>query len=437
MSILDNNGVPPSAKLYIAAKGVHSVSVFALLAKNDADFKTYMIDPFVNGVTIQGIDYKCFEDPNIVEAYMTAAWEECQHSRKEQAVQQQLALQNTLSTSPGPQQMSLPTTQQQQQTITSTRTPKELSPGTWAAQIKKYEDVTLDNVKRIFPSQLLIGAEEVLARMLHERTVTTCYTPVKLGEIISNRSLRKDGKVNEYAVTKQDRVLGITARGEDLTFKREPDFDPKSQWQLLDGIEATMFAMIFCEWGSEPSIRKWCEHFNGLLRKHAHNLGAVKEAWDTMSWKLALDMRNGITFDLSTDNMLKDISLWLEFFMTSPSPRKRTFSAHNEGKGQPPKTKTKTPKGASKGAGSGKGSSVSKWSQPFNAWQQATPAPAKETAPCRDFQLGRCTRGANCMYDHSCTTCLKKGHGSQECRSQNNSKGSGKGQTKGNKGKKP
>ena len=56
-----------------------------------------------------------------------------------------------------------------------------------------------------------------MRRMLHERLVTNCFTPVKLGEIIGRRSLRKDGKVNEYAVTKHDKVLGISARGDDLT----------------------------------------------------------------------------------------------------------------------------------------------------------------------------------------------------------------------------
>ena len=65
------------------------------------------------------------------------------------------------------------------------------------------------------------------------------------------------------------------------------------------------------------------------------------------------------------------------------------------------------------------------------------PAPAKEASHSRDFQMGRCTQSPDCIYSHSCETCLKKGHGSQDCRSQSSPEGLGKGQNKGNKGKKP
>ena len=231
-------------------------------------------------------------------------------------------------------------------------------------------------------------------------------------------------------MTKHDKILGISARGDDLTFKTEPDFDPKSQWQLMDGIEASMFAMIFCEWGSETSIRKWCDHFSSLLRKHSQNLGAVKEAWDTLSWQLALDMRQGVTFDLSTSNMMKDVSLWLEFFVTAPSRKRPLDSKYNNPFS--PQKKLKGNKGSGKGKGKDHGRNLTlalnyqqpQQTKPFNAWPSPAPANSSPTVLCKDFQTGRCSRGASCRFNHACGTCNRKGHGAHECRS---GKGKGKG----------
>ena len=51
-----------------------------------------------------------------------------------------------------------------------------------------FENRLLDGKRRTFPVQELLGAEEVLARMWFEHTVTKMYTPVTLGEIVCRRT---------------------------------------------------------------------------------------------------------------------------------------------------------------------------------------------------------------------------------------------------------
>ncbi|OLP87851.1 hypothetical protein AK812_SmicGene30888 [Symbiodinium microadriaticum] len=51
-----------------------------------------------------------------------------------------------------------------------------------------FEDRLLDGKSRTFPVQELLGAEEILARMWFEHTVSRMYTLVSLGEIVSRRT---------------------------------------------------------------------------------------------------------------------------------------------------------------------------------------------------------------------------------------------------------
>ena len=57
----------------------------------------------------------------------------------------------------------------------------------------------LNGVDRLFPSEILLGAEAVLARLLHEHTSSKHYTPLKLGEVLQARAYTASGQVNTMA----------------------------------------------------------------------------------------------------------------------------------------------------------------------------------------------------------------------------------------------
>ena len=86
--------------------------------------------------------------------------------------------------------------------------------------------------------------------MLYEKETSLNFTPMKLGEIIGARSFMKTGKINEFSNSSKDKVLGISSVDGEFTFNKEAVYGPKALWCIIDGIEASMWAMIFAEWGS-------------------------------------------------------------------------------------------------------------------------------------------------------------------------------------------
>ena len=79
-----------------------------------------------------------------------------------------------------------------------------LRPGVWAEQILKFE--TQWNPPREFPVKVLLGSEAILARLLHEATVSRLFTPVSLGEILRNWAYSSSGLVNPLAMKRADVV---------------------------------------------------------------------------------------------------------------------------------------------------------------------------------------------------------------------------------------
>jgi hypothetical protein len=259
--------------------------------------------------------------------------------------------------------------------------------------------------------------------MLYEKETSMNFTPVKLGEIVGCRSFLKTGKINEFSTSSKDRVLGISAVGGELTFKKETIYDPKTLWSIMDGIEASMWAMIFAEWGSEKAIQTWCDHFVKLIRKYPDNLPAVKEAWDSTGWTVCLAMRSGETFDKCTAELIKDLSVWMDFFHTTGSPAKRQKQSRATSKGASP-----SGKGQRKGSAKQPPRVFNAFGQPQQQQQQQAQQPApqqqlpKSKTFCKDFQIGKCSR-PSCIFTHSCSTCNRTGHGASQCKG---GKGTGK-----------
>ena len=77
-----------------------------------------------------------------------------------------------------------------------TKPPKSLPKGYWAQVVKDFEAEKVAGVNRVFPVNLLVGAEEVLARLVFEKTVSGRYFSGKLGEVMSFRHFTPSGQVN-------------------------------------------------------------------------------------------------------------------------------------------------------------------------------------------------------------------------------------------------
>ena len=89
------------------------------------------------------------------------------------------------------------------------KVPKSLPIGYWTDRIKEYNDITVDGRPRKFPTNYLLGAEEILARMVHEHKETKMYTPPTLTEIVCNRDMTSTGEPSPWAQRKhgQERKL--------------------------------------------------------------------------------------------------------------------------------------------------------------------------------------------------------------------------------------
>jgi len=183
-----------------------------------------------------------------------------------------------------------------------------------------------------------MGAECVLARMVHEATVTRIFTPVELGEILQHRAYTATGQVNT-ALTKKAAVQAIGIRpgsrhdGPELAYRCE-DFDPNSHQLVADALDAIKWAILFAGWTTSDEVASaWTDTFLRLLRVRRGQVPAIKTYYLAASWKLAMDMRSGISFDVSSEDIRKDRDFMSEHFDTYYHGRTED-NDHGKGKGK-------------------------------------------------------------------------------------------------------
>ena len=128
--------------------------------------------------------------------------------------------------------------------------------------------------------------------MWHEHTTSKNYQAVGLGEIITIRTFTATGSVNTNA--KKDRSDKTLTIGEHNTLvqQEQKEWDPQSMMMILDSLEAIRWAWILIQISSQDTIDTYINRFVQLTRKNPQRLPNIKEAWDTFSWKIALEMRS-------------------------------------------------------------------------------------------------------------------------------------------------
>lgn len=206
----------------------------------------------------------------------------------------------------------------------------------------------------------LLGAESVIARVLHEHETSKSYTPVLLGEVISIRTFQANGEPNPLAKRERN-TTKLTLTGEQLVAAPEEPWQPRSVLAILDGLASIRWCYILCKIGTEQAVHAFFDWLVRLVRSRPQKTDQLAQFWMTVSWKLALEMRGGRTFMEATAVIMKDYDSFTECMN-----RESTQSVKKAASTSPVKTEVK---GYGKGnTKSGKGTRPSPYSRPTKSW---------------------------------------------------------------------
>ena len=136
----------------------------------------------------------------------------------------------------------------------ATKAPKVLPEGYWAEFLAEFQSEKIGGIARQFPTHFLSGADEILARLVHER-VTRSHTPLKLGEIVAHRQFTASGQINPFRI-KEEPGSRMLLRDDGLFDRdRAPRHVPEPQrlQTFLDFLESVKYGLLFARWGPQSS----------------------------------------------------------------------------------------------------------------------------------------------------------------------------------------
>ena len=226
-------GAGPQLTAYLAARNLHRTATLALIATALPEFEDRVVRPFLEGVEIAGTHYQAPEaEHSVVQAIMHHMWAE---ARKQWATHIEV---------PAPAAVPVPSAAPPGAVVPAL--PGDRPPKTfpeWGPLVKRYNEVTVAGEPRDFPTNLLLGAEEVLARMYFEHTKSKEYTAVGLGEILQRRTFTAAMEVNPLAVRRhKEKGQAIRIVDGALVHDREDPWNPRGILGVIDGIEAVRWA---------------------------------------------------------------------------------------------------------------------------------------------------------------------------------------------------
>ena len=154
---------------YLEQRGLRSAGALALIASDVDQLDNVLVAPLLAGwrpdPADPGIQLSDDEKP-IAKAVLRFMWVLATEARKRAAAN---AVTTSTTTSPATSSVA---------PAVETKTPKTLPAGEWRALIDRYNKITLNGEPREFPEEELLGAESVVARVLHEhRTTKNCIRP--------------------------------------------------------------------------------------------------------------------------------------------------------------------------------------------------------------------------------------------------------------------
>ena len=409
--IFTDAGVPALFTQWITAKGFSSTEQFARIAINPEKLLEKIVVPFIDGVSTKGTDYKLPDDvdADYFEATVMMAWEKAR-----------LAVSHPPVVPPTGASASTPSLPIAPQPKPLEKAPKTLPPGVWKQQVDKFEQAF--SPARTFPQKLLIGAEQVLARIWWERTESFDYTPIGLGELLRLRAFTADGQVNTLMTraAKEEKLLGIIRRdGEPALSLRDKEYEPGSQWAIMDAFEAIKWALVWAGFALDDVVDQWIRIFTKMVRSQPYALDLVKSTYEAASWKLALQMRSGESFTAATTEIRKDTEWFREYERDFQIQRARwgprgwqgqNWSSGWQDNPAPKRQRTAEPPQQQQPRSQQPPKQENKWDQAWNSQ-------IKGKRICKDYQYKACTTQGPCPKNesHVCAKCLKGGHGATNC----------------------
>ena len=399
VSILTNAG-GASLIPYLTARGITSVALLARVAHTQEALEANLATPFIAGWKASaGVDFQANAgDALLVPAALTVAWEDARVARARALA--------PVATEPAP--VASP----QQVTERLDRVPTTLLPGQWSALVDAYNQKLAPSI-RAFPEERLMGAESVIARMLHELKTSRYFTALKLGEIIGKRAFSADGAPNRIALAQADSSTGMRIAIDGTFTQVTPQHTPTSAMQILDALEAIKWAYILCSYGEEDSAVALEDFFKARVRRANGDYGLqeVKYLWLSGSWRIALAMRKGQSFDEAVVAMINDLP-WQseqaavfrqEYPESGRANRSRSRNRRSRERGRKQRSRSPGRRGG-KGAGKDKG----KGKKPrVDTAQWLTEATGSQI--CRNWNLSLCGR-TQCSRTHVCAICQGNHH---------------------------
>ena len=243
-------GAGPQLIAYLAARNLHRTATLALIANTWPEFEDRVVRPFVDGVEIAGTRHEAPDGEQVVvQAIMHHMWAEARKQWTTHiAVPAPAAPPAPAAGFPGAVVPALP----------GDKPPKTFPE--WGPLVKRYNEVTIAGEPRNFPTNLLLGAEEVLARMYFEHTKSKEYTAVGLGEILQRRTFTAAMEVNPLA-TRRHKEKGQPIRVVDgeLVQSRDDPWNPKGVLGVIDGIEAVRWAWTLTGVATEKGAAEYAQ----------------------------------------------------------------------------------------------------------------------------------------------------------------------------------
>ena len=322
-NVIAENFVTQEAADYLEARGLKTCKLIYGSALNEEAFDTKVIQPFLQEGGFEDAAKKAHK--NTGDAVFVGAALMCVYrDARDAAAPPPQALMPLLPTYPTPVQQRPATT------------PTTLEAGDWKKRVEAFESFWTP--RRKFPNNLLVGADKVLARMVHEFSTTRNFTPVELGEIIHIHHFTATGQVNMPA-TRRDAlrpvgwIPGNSSEAPQLAF-REAVADPRGFWQVTDALQAIKWAIVFAGWTEDDYVAgAWTDFFANMMRTRPGQLEAIKSFYHASACMLALKMRDGDPFATASADIIADRNEHQQFF-DNFMPERKSSVGEDKGKGK-------------------------------------------------------------------------------------------------------
>lgn len=342
--ILTEVAAGDDVRRYFELRGLKTVGTLALVAANEDAFMRHVCDPLLGGF-ISGTDriQVTESEKPIVRAVLLHAWSLARASWAKTVT--------SAPSHPGHPAVPAPSVASTGGGSSDSKVPKTLPAGKWSELVESYNNITINGRPRQFPVRELLGAENIIARLWHERHVSKMYTPLQLGELLQHRSFTASGDINP--LSKQSRKSTSLSLDEDkhLIESEDPTWTPRSLLSVLDGLQAAKWAFVLVQMGEEEEIVSFLEQMQLRARSRTDKMEQFVQYWHASMWRVSMDMRSGDGFGAATKKILDDMAFYHDAMMKEPIPVKT--KAKQPARGDPADVNNRYVKGGKVGKGSG------------------------------------------------------------------------------------